>query len=244
MLITPDWPDMPGVLAFSTTREGGVSAPPYDSLNLGAHVGDDEQSVLANRAVLQQQLQLDTPPAWLNQVHGTRVVELPLAPGDIPDADASYSRTAGDICLVMTADCLPVLLRSKHGDEVAAAHAGWRGLVNGVLEATLAQFDCPASDIQAWLGPAIGPRAFEVGAEVRQAFVEVQPEADKAFVKAGDKYLADLYQLARLRLEAKGITQVFGGQHCTHSEPQRFFSYRRDSVTGRQASGIVILPDE
>ena len=233
--IVPDWPVPAGVRALSTTRAGGVSVAPYDSLNLGTHVGDDPANVAANRAQVRRIV--PSEPAWLNQVHGTVVVDAASVAG-VPDADASVSRTPGAVCVVMTADCLPVLLCDRAGTVVGAAHAGWRGLHGGVIEATVTAMQVAPADVIAWLGPAIGPTAFEVGDEVRAAFVAVDAIADAAFKPAGQpgKWLADIYLLARQRLAALGVTAVYGGDCCTVSESRRFFSYRRDGVTGRMAS--------
>lgn len=233
--IVPDWPAPARVRALSTTRAGGVSVAPYDSLNLGTHVGDDPANVAANRAQVRRIV--PSEPAWLNQVHGTVVVDAASVAG-VPDADASVSRTPGAVCVVMTADCLPVLLCDRAGTVVGAAHAGWRGLHGGVIEATVTAMQVAPADVIAWLGPAIGPTAFEVGDEVRAAFVAVDAIADAAFKPAGQpgKWLADIYLLARQRLAALGVTAVYGGDCCTVSESRRFFSYRRDGVTGRMAS--------
>ena len=241
-LIRAEWDIPTKVHALTTTRLGGVSAEPFLGLNLGDHVGDDLALVAENRHQLLKALGLKTQPQWLNQVHGTCVVEAGNT-GRIPDADACFSRTVGQACIVMTADCLPVLFSNASGTQVSAAHAGWRGLCAGVLEETVKTFDI-SEPVHAWLGPAIGPLAFEVGSEVYQAFVEAQPEAEHAFKKSPthheDRYLADLYELARLRLKRAGITQITGGEHCTFSEPELFYSYRRDQITGRMASVIWI----
>lgn len=240
-LILPDWPLPQGVQACSTTRRGGVSLPPYDSLNLGMHVGDRPQSVQQNRECLVSAAGLPQMPHWLEQVHGTRVVRLDgQTPADL-QADAAYTRVPGQVCAVMTADCLPVLFCSRRGDEVAAAHAGWRGLCNGVLEQALAEFQAAPGDISAWLGPAIGPRRFEVGAEVRAAFIAADPDAEQAFTPYGEKFLADIYLLARQRLQRAGVSAIYGGDRCTVSEKSDFFSYRRDGVTGRLASLIWLI---
>lgn len=233
--IVPAWPAPANVRALSTTRAGGVGVAPFDSLNLGTHVGDDPAAVSANRARLRALLPAE--PCWLNQVHGTAVVDAATAPG-VPDADGAISRRPGAVCVVMTADCLPVLLCDRAGTVVGAAHAGWRGLQGGVIEATTRAMGVPAGDLMAWLGPAIGPAAFEVGDEVRAAFVAGDPAAAAAFRPAGPagKWLADLYLLARQRLAALGITRVYGGDACTFTEATRFFSYRREGRTGRMAS--------
>jgi YfiH family protein len=233
--LIPDWPAPARVKACVTTREGGVSLAPFDSLNLGDPVGDEPAAVAENRRRLTDRFAMR--PAWLQQVHGIDVVE--ADPAEVAVADASWSATPGIACAAMTADCLPVLFCNYAGTHVAAAHAGWRGLANGVLEATLDRLQVPAEEILAWLGPAIGPQAFEVGPEVREVFVAQLPEAQQAFMpnhNAG-KYLADIYALARLRLAARGVTAVYGGGLCTVTDP-RFFSYRRNPRTGRFASLI------
>ncbi|OWF74525.1 hypothetical protein B4903_20865 [Yersinia frederiksenii] len=240
-LILPDWPAPASVKACSTTRHGGISEFPYDSLNLGTHVGDIAATVITNRQRLVEQGQLPQMPVWLEQVHGTRVLHLDGSAISDVQADAVYSRVAGQVCAVMTADCLPVLFCSLAGDEVAAAHAGWRGLCAGVLEQTMAQFNAAPSSIIAWLGPAIGPQQFEVGEEVKQAFIDIDTQAAAAFIPAGTKYLADIYLLARQRLQAAGIHAIYGGDHCTVSEKQQFFSYRRDGITGRMASLVWLI---
>lgn len=240
-LILPDWPMPATVKACSTTRHGGISKFPYDSLNLGTHVGDIATSVIANRQSLVEQAGLPQMPVWLEQVHGTRVLHLDGKAISDVQADAVYSRVAGQVCAVMTADCLPVLFCSSAGDEVAAAHAGWRGLCAGVLEQTLAQFNAGSSSIIAWLGPAIGPQQFEVGEEVKQAFIQIDAQFAAAFTPSGSKYLADIYLLARLRLQAAGIHAIYGGDRCTVTEKQHFFSYRRDGITGRMASLIWLI---
>ncbi|WP_145509349.1 purine nucleoside phosphorylase YfiH [Yersinia alsatica] len=240
-LILPDWPAPANVKACSTTRHGGISEFPYDSLNLGTHVGDIAATVITNRQRLVEQGQLPQMPVWLEQVHGTRVLHLDGSAISDVQADAVYSRVAGQVCAVMTADCLPVLFCSLAGDEVAAAHAGWRGLCAGVLEQTMAQFNAAPSSIIAWLGPAIGPQQFEVGEEVKQAFIDIDTQAAAAFIPAGTQYLADIYLLARQRLQAVGIHAIYGGDHCTVTEKQQFFSYRRDGITGRMASLVWLI---
>lgn len=240
LCLSADWPAPPQVRTLVTTRRGGVSEAPYASLNLGTHVGDDPARVADNRALLRELLPAE--PAWLNQVHGTRVVDAATA-DDTPDADASVARAPGAVCVVMTADCLPVLLCDRAGSTVAAVHAGWRGLCDGVLEAAVAAMAVAPGELLAWMGPAIGPDAFEVGAEVRAAFVARDPAADAAFAPIDDgKYLADLYALGRQRLAAAGVGAVTGGDHCTVIERDLFFSYRRDRQTGRMAS-LIWLED-
>ena len=232
--IKPDWPAPAGVHALVTTRAGGTSLPPFDSLNLGDHVGDDPAAVALNRQRLRAFLPAE--PCWLKQVHGTTVAQ---ADGlrDAAEADASVAFLPGSVCAVLTADCLPVLFCDRKGSRVAAAHAGWRGLAAGVLESSVAAMRCDPADILAWLGPAIGPQAFEVGDEVREAFVRGLPAAARAFVpgRAG-KWFADIYELARLRLAQAGVNSVHGGGFCTHADAGRFYSYRRDGTTGRMAA--------
>lgn len=234
-IITPDWPAPPGVKALQTTRTGGVSLPPYDSLNLGDHVGDNPAAVEQNR----QQLSRFMPsePVWLKQVHGVEVIRAEVA-GCHPQADACVTERKNAVCVVMTADCLPVLLCDDAASVVGAAHAGWRGLAGGVLEATIAAMGRSPSNLMAWLGPAIGPRAFEVGAEVRDIFLAHDLLSDAAFKPHHEKFLADLNLLARQRLEALGITRIFGGTECTYNDSRRYYSYRRDGTTGRMGSFI------
>jgi polyphenol oxidase len=235
-MILPDWPAPPGVHSLMTTREGGVSGPPWTSLNLGDHVGDDPANVAANRERLRRQLPAE--PGWLRQIHSKRVVE--LGRDGNREADAAFTRQAGTVCAVLTADCLPLLFCDRAGSVVAAAHAGWRGLANGILEASVAAMQVPPGEILAWMGAAIGPQAFEVGDEVREAFVSRHPEAAAAFLphpsSVPGKWLADIYRLARIRLAGVGVDAVYGGGRCTFSERESFYSYRRDGVTGRMAS--------
>lgn len=233
--LTPQWPAPARVKSCVTTRAGGVSAAPFDSLNLGDHVGDDPVAVAKNRQRLVSLL--GCRPAWLNQVHGVAVAE--ASPELLVEADASWTATPGVACAIMTADCLPALFCDRAGTRVAAAHAGWRGLAAGVLEATLDALALPADQVLVWLGPAIGAQAFEVGTEVREAFIAQHPQAAEAFspsLNAG-KFMADIYQLARIRLAARGVTAVYGGDFCTYNDP-RFYSYRRSAQTGRFASLI------
>lgn len=232
--LVPDWPAPVGVRALVTTRGGGVSGGPYASMNLGTHVGDAPEAVQENRARLRALL--PNEPFWLEQVHGCSVADAACGAGTVT-ADASVAAQPGVACAVLTADCLPVLFCDRGAQVVAAAHAGWRGLAAGVLEATVARMGVPPSEVIAWLGPAIGPQAFEVGGEVREAFVARDAAAAEAFRpgQLAGKWLADLYRLARLRLASAGVGEVFGGGLCTYSDP-RFYSYRRASVTGRFAS--------
>ncbi len=234
-VLRPDWDLPPGVGALLTTRAGGGSAGPYAGFNLGAHVGDDPAAVAANRERLRSFLPAD--PLWLNQVHGAAVAHADACTG-VPEADAVLARTGARVCAVLTADCLPVLFCDDEASVVAAAHAGWRGLAAGVLENTVRRMGVPPHRLRAWLGPAIGPTAFEVGDEVRAAFVAADQAAAAAFVARDvpGKWLADLFALARLRLRAAGLIRIAGGGMCTVSAPERFYSYRRDGVTGRFAS--------
>jgi len=237
--IIPDWPAPANVNAVSTTRNGGKSAAPFNSLNLGDHVGDNGLDVAANRQRVGDLLRLPTEPLWLEQVHGT-VVSGMDASSCYAAADASVALKAGQVSIIMTADCLPVLFCDRAGTRVASAHAGWRGLCDGVLENTLNQLQCDASDVLVWLGPAIGPEKFEVGDEVRAAFMKHDTNAESAFIagKQAGKWLADIYQLAKQRLRQQGIEHIYGGDFCTVSDSERFFSYRRDGQTGRLASLI------
>jgi YfiH family protein len=239
--LKPDWPAPPNVRGGMTTRAGGVSQPPYDSLNPASHVGDDPLSVAENRAILRRHLPAE--PLWLTQVHGDRVAEAGVdAEGS--EADASVARAPNRVCAVLTADCLPVLFCDAAGTVVAAAHAGWRGLAGGVLERTVAAMRVPPETVMAWLGAAIGPDSFEVGPEVREAFMAHDPLAATAFRpalpgtldEAPHKWLADIYALARLRLARAGVTRVYGGGLCTLRDAERFYSFRREQKTGRMAS--------
>ena len=236
-LLVPDWPAPPGVLAVSTLRTGGVSRGEFASLNLGDHVGDSPADVQENRRRLREACGLPQEPNWLRQVHGVRVVDLDQPAPDMT-ADAAFTRRSGIVCAVLTADCLPVLFADAAGTTVAAAHAGWRGLLAGVLEATVAAMRAAPADLIAWLGPAIGPQCFEVGPEVREAFIGRDPDCAAAFVPHGARHLADLPALARRRLAAAGVRRVHDAAQCTHSQPQRFFSHRRDGRSGRQATLI------
>ena len=235
-LLVPAWPAPANVRALQTLRTGGCSPAPWNSFNLGDHVGDSSALVAANRAKLRTLLPGE--PLWLQQVHGITAVDADSATNLLP-ADAAVAHQAGKVCVVMTADCLPVLFCNRAGTVVAAAHAGWRGLLAGVLEATIGKMGGPASELLAWLGPAIGPQHFEVGDEVHAAFVEQNPDAILAFSpQRPGKWLADIYTLARQRLQAAGVDSISGGDFCTVSDTERFFSYRRDGVTGRMASLI------
>lgn len=251
-LLTPDWPCPENVRAVLSTRLGGCSQGAYSSANLGDHVGDDPMAVAANRAALARQTDTHCWP-WLQQVHGVEMVELGAAVTCGQRADGAYSRVAGTVCAVLTADCLPVLLCDRAGTQVAAVHAGWRGLAAGILGCAVECFDGPRENILAYMGPAIGPDHFEVGTDVYTAYGalfsglgfhgdwkscfrpcrKVHPYPNKP-----QHFLADLYGLARLALGCAGVTQVYGGHYCTYGEAGRFYSYRRDGVTGRMVSAV------
>ncbi|MTV39739.1 peptidoglycan editing factor PgeF [Duganella radicis] len=254
--LIPHWPGLPdNIGALSTTRRGGVSPAPYDDgmgsggLNLGTHVGDQPHNVAHNRAIVRAQL--PDEPVWMSQVHGTAVANLAdVKPQQVPEADACFTTMPGKVCTIMTADCLPVLFCDKQGRTVAAAHAGWRGLAAGVLENTVESMRAAgAGELMAWMGPAIGQYQFEVGPDVKQAFLHGARDAsdvrhvEAAFSVIGDKpgkFLADIYGLARYLLHRAGVKEVHGGEFCTVSNSGRFYSYRRDGVTGRQATLIWI----
>ena len=236
------WPAPGRVKAVVTTRSGGCSAGPWESFNLGMHVGDDAAAVARNRELLCRRLGLPVSPQWLRQVHGRIVVDA-QADGVLREGDAAYTDRPDTVCAILTADCLPVVIADRKGTETAVAHCGWRGLASGVLEATLARFRSPAAELQAWLGPAISQAAFEVGAEVRAAFLHraghrsARDAVAAAFLPASDgKYHADLYAIARQVLEAYGVRRISGGGCCTFAERERFFSYRRDGFTGRMVT--------
>lgn len=234
--IRPDWPAPANVHTFITTRNGGFSQGPWGSFNLGSACGDNPQHVEKNRRLLAGLL--PSEPRWLRQVHGTSVVgwDGAILPGI--EADAIVSKQVGQVCAVLTADCLPVLFCNEAGTHIAAAHAGWRGLAAGVLETTVLAMECKPAELMVWMGPAIGPRAFEVGKDVYDAFTSLNAENSIAFKPYRDRWLADIYQLAGMALKRMGITRISGGQHCTFEEQGRFFSYRRDGETGRMASVI------
>lgn len=233
----PDWPAPPNVRAWVTERG---SAARYGTLNLALHVGDDASSVAANRARLREALALRSEPRWLTQVHGIRVLDFPRDDGS--EADGAVTGEPGVVCAVMTADCLPVLLCDRAGSRVGVAHAGWRGLLNGVVQAAVAACGDPA-DLVAWLGPAIGQAAYEVGTEVRDAFVAASPAASRRFVRnARGRWQADLYGLARDALAAAGVQAVHGGGFCTYTEAGRFFSHRREAPCGRMAALVWLEP--
>ncbi|SHG20584.1 conserved hypothetical protein [Microbulbifer donghaiensis] len=242
----PSWPAPANVRAATSLRAGGHSEGAYASFNLGNHVGDDEQAVLANRRQLRQELELPAEPEWLEQIHSDKVIEA-RADGLVRTADASFASGPGAVCAVLTADCLPVLFCDRAGTRVAAAHAGWRGLAGGILRSTVEALDCEPRELLVWLGPAIGPRAFETGVDVLEVFFENalngehMEEIAHCFRPHTEKplhFLADMYALARAELRQLGIDAIYGGDHCTVSETDKFFSYRRDKTTGRMASLI------
>jgi len=246
-IIVSDWPAPANVLGLTTTRSGGCSLPPWEDFNLAAHVGDELADVEDNRASLQRRLPPRTQVQWLQQVHGCEVVEA-LGEGAPPEADACWTRTPLIACAVLTADCLPVLLCDRHGTAVAAVHAGWRGILGGVLEQTVASMHRTPEELLAWFGPAIGPQNFEVGEEVRQRFIEASDTAERDSVAAcfSDQsetpgtFMADIYGLARQRLYQLGLTAIYGGGHCTVADDSQFFSYRREGQTGRMASLVLM----
>jgi YfiH family protein len=255
--VEPDWPAPGGVRALSTWRSGGVSTAPYASLNLGDHVGDEAASVAENRRRLAVAAGLPSQPVWLRQVHGTTVADLdatdcaasdlnaagPDFAGGVAPADAAFTRRRGRVCAILTADCLPILLAADSGGLVAVAHAGWRGLAGGVIEATVQALAVPPARLMAWLGPAIGPQHFEVGAEVREALLKGDLGAEAAFTAtARGRFMADLDALAQRRLAALGVGRIYGGGRCTYAEADRYFSHRRDGMTGRQATLIWLEP--
>ncbi|WP_323847388.1 peptidoglycan editing factor PgeF [Microbulbifer magnicolonia] len=242
----PTWPAPANVRAATSLRVGGHSSGAYESFNLGAHVGDEEQAVAANRSQLLQELQLPAKPQWLEQIHSDRIIEA-QADGLVRTADASFARAPGAVCAVLTADCLPVLFCDRAGTRVAAAHAGWRGLAGGILRSSVEALDCDPAELLVWLGPAIGPRAFETGVDVLEVFFEHALNAGhteaiaQCFRPHTEKplhFLADIYALARAELRELGVSAIHGGDRCTVSEPESFFSYRRDRTTGRMASLI------
>lgn len=244
--VIPDWPAPENIHAAFTTRIGGFSVAPRDAFNLGLHVGDNANHVASNRQLLIDSLSLPASPQYLNQVHGTDVIcvdeYLKAGDLDVPAADACWATGINSVIAIMTADCLPVLLASKCGNVIAGAHAGWRGLADGVLENTVSSLPVAASEITAWLGPAIGPQKFEVGAEVRDCFMQHDTYSQRHFNPVDSvpgKYLANLHGLAADRLKSAGVTKIYGGDHCTYSDAGRFFSHRRDQgKTGRMAALI------
>jgi hypothetical protein len=240
--LVPDWDAPARVRAFVTTRAGGVSGGEFASMNLGSRSGDDPENVARNRAIVREHL--PAMPRWMAQMHGTDVADLDtLGESQVPTADAAVASQPGRVGVVLTADCMPLFLADESGGRVAVAHAGWRGMAAGVIERTVEAMDSSPARLMAWMGPTIGPAAFEVGPEVREAFMAADPEADAAFRShMPGKYMADLYALARRRLARAGVTRVHGGGFCTHDETQRFFSYRRAQKSGRMGAFIWIEP--
>ncbi|POC27280.1 multi-copper polyphenol oxidoreductase [Vibrio vulnificus] len=236
MMIIPNWPAPKNVKALSSTRQGGYSTGVYAGLNLGTHVGDDFSIVMRNRQWLAEQAQMPSAPIWLNQTHSTTVIEATGPTEVILDADGVFTHSSDVVCSAMTADCLPVLITNTSGTQVAAVHAGWRGLAGGIVEEALRHF---SQDVLIWLGPAIGPQAFEVGDDVVEAFCQQHPQAVSAFSAhtTPNKWLADMDQLARIRLSSIGVEAIYSSELCTYQD-LRFYSYRREGVTGRQASFI------
>jgi len=241
LFLTPHWPAPKNVKALCTTRQGGISQKSYDGLNLATHTGDDLQAVAQNRAIVSNALNLKNDPLWLSQVHGTTVVDAASAKQNV-EADASFTTQTETVCAVLTADCLPLLLCDEKGTCVAAIHAGWRGLLAGVIEATIEKMPVNPKDVLVWYGPALGPLSFEVGADVKDPFVQQNAQAEKAFRQiSASKWLCDIYQLADLRLHQKGVTKIFGERLCTHQDSARFYSYRRDGVASGRMASLVSL---
>ena len=234
--LEPDWPAPANIRAATTLRTGGVSKHPFTSLNPATHVGDNPESVMKNREIIKTMLDLPTEPIWLKQTHSNRAIAATINNEPL-DADASFTNQPGVVCAVMTADCLPLLVCSTDSSEVAAIHAGWRGLVDGIIDHTIAALQ--NKDLLVWLGPAIGPKQFEIGDEVRAAYLAKSAEYNSAFKpRSSNKWLADIYQLARINLAMLGIDNVYGGGFCTATDHEHFYSYRRDNKTGRMATLI------
>lgn len=237
--LSPDWPAPEHVIAGTTLRSGGNSKDQYAGFNLAMHVGDVEQHVMANRQYLNVRMKLPREPIWLQQTHSNVVVRADQVKQNVPEADASFTLQKGVPCVVMTADCLPLLITDQKGSCIAAIHAGWRGLANGIIENTLKMMPVNNNDLLIWLGPAIGPQAYEVGNDVREVFTLHSKEAKQAFRQMDESHwLMDIYQLARQRLNNLGVNHIYGGEYCTFTDADRFYSYRRDNITGRMASLI------
>ena len=238
-VIHPDWPLQEKVSALTTTRLGGVSQRPYNEFNLALHVGDKRENVLANRSLLYEQFSLKREPCWLQQTHSNRVVDASFVKADNEQADASYTTSLNTICAVLTADCLPILLSDEEGSCIGVVHVGWRGLLAGVIQRTVAAMAASAKPTFAWLGPAIGPRKFEVGSDVHRPFVEQNVTFEDAFIpNIAGKWNLDIYRAAKVVLAAADIINVYGGNYCTFTDREQFFSYRRSSRTGRMATLI------
>lgn len=239
--LKPDWPAPPSIKAFTTTRKFGHSKAPYDKFNLADHVEDDPEAVKKNRQQLREELALPTQPLWIHQVHGTKVISLDEVHDSSPEADAVITQSPHRVCAVLTADCLPILLCNSEGNEVGAIHAGWKGLLAGVIDSTLEALNTPNEQLMVWLGPAIGPDAFEVDAEIRDAYMKRNLNNQSAFKEKEGHWHGDIYQLAKINLLQLGVHQVYGGNFCTYTDEQRFYSFRRSKgVTGRMASIIWI----
>lgn len=238
--LVPDWPAPQHIRAFTTTRQQGHSRAPFNAFNLATYVDDDPTAVAANVGELIDELGLPESPTWLHQVHGTTAVRIEDCV-DVPDADAGFTTKTNTVCAVMTADCLPILLCNRSGTEVAAIHAGWKGLLAGVIDASINALVTAPDDLLAWMGPALGPKHFEVGGEVHADFVNKHPDNNRGFTRRNGRWYLDFFRIATMNLHRCGITQIYGGEHCTFTEEEQFFSYRRDNgVTGRMASLIWI----
>lgn len=239
--IRPQWPAPKNISAFSTLRQGGISPAPYDSLNLGINTYDSAENTQENHRILQKHLALPSEPIWLKQTHSNIVL-----PGSeqnrYQEADASYTNQSYIVCSVLTADCLPILLCNRQGTYIAAIHAGWRGLQKQIIDSTLDNIPCDPKDLMVWLGPAIGPKHFEVGDEVRDLFIAIDEDLKSVFtISINNRWLCDIYAIARFQLKKRHVTQIYGGDYCTYSDPTNFYSYRRDGAeTGRMASLIWI----
>ena len=239
--LCPDWPAPPNIKAYTTTRLNGHSIAPFDSFNLAAHVEDNPAAVLKNRQQLITECALPHEPVWLKQVHGTEVIPLDDYAGREPTADAAFAQKTNRVCAVLTADCLPILICDKNGQKVAAIHGGWQGLLAGVIDATLEAISTPSEDLLVWLGPAIGPEAFEINEDIRTAFLKRDPNNEIAFHQHRQSLYGNLYQIARINLARYGIFDIHGGNFCTYQDDKRFYSYRRaQGLTGRMASLIWI----
>jgi len=239
--IVPDWPLPPHIQAYSTLRQCGFSESPYDSFNLAAHVDDNPEHVQKNRDHLKALLHLPTEPIWIQQTHST-IASVAVPENRGKEADATFTNQPNQVCIVLTADCLPILLCDHKGTKVSAIHAGWRGLFNGIIAETLKKMDCKKTEILAWLGPAIGPTAYEVGNEIRDIFMQSDTLSHSAFTPSKNgRWMCNLYAIARIQLQKQGIHSIYGGTHCTYSDAHNFFSYRRDGIkTGRMATLIWI----
>jgi len=238
--LEPNWPAPKHIRAFTTTRQHGHSQAPFNNFNLADYVGDDPQAVIGNVEELIDELDLPKSPTWLNQVHGTKAVRIEDCT-DTPDADASFTSTKNKICVVRTADCLPILFCNRSGTEVAAVHAGWKGLFAGVIDATIDALATSPDDLLAWMGPALGPEHFEINNGMRADFIDKHPDNNLGIICRNKQWYLDFYKIATMNLQRCGVTQIYGGEHCTFAEEEQFFSYRRDNgVTGRMASLIWI----